>query len=289
MLQARGEAFQAVSVYIWPEEEGLSSPFQQCGKEATIPLIFRHVETEGKLNSQQLTQFLCASRRWRHPKQTLLPRHWLQGPWQAAVRLKSVLADSIFTGIQTLKRDKWLKKWVCSPCKMFQPFVLVSLGVSAGWPDTAAKAHRAISTLSLDASNLAYLSRYSKLMNIASFTQPIPAAFWHSVSTVQWGSHVQPWPSLHTRLHGFTQSTPTADTAILWLHKGLHSQDCLLIIICEPAIPTIALLWIIPSYSEKFAALSALSVSHHLLLMSWQLIETDMSIEIIFSILIIFL
>lgn len=57
MLHARGEAFQAVSIYIWPEEEGLSSPFQQCGKEATIPLIFRHVETEGKLNSQQLTQF----------------------------------------------------------------------------------------------------------------------------------------------------------------------------------------------------------------------------------------
>lgn len=86
----------------------------------------------------------------------------------------------------------------------------------------------------LDASNLAYLSRYSKLMNTASFTQPIPAAFWHSVSTVQWASHIQPWPSLHTLLHGYTQSTPTADTDILWLHKGLHSQDCLLIIICEP-------------------------------------------------------
>lgn len=49
MLHARGEAFQAVSVYIWPEEEGLSSLSQQCGKEATIPLIFRHVETEGEI------------------------------------------------------------------------------------------------------------------------------------------------------------------------------------------------------------------------------------------------
>lgn len=82
------------------------------------------------------------------------------------MRLKPLLTDSIFTGIQTLKRDKWVRKCICSPCKIFQQFFFSIFGssVSAGWPDTAAKTHRAISTLSLDASNLAYLSRYSKLI-----------------------------------------------------------------------------------------------------------------------------
>lgn len=59
MLHAGGKAFHAVSVYIQPGEEALLSPFQQCGKEATISLICRHVETVRKLNPQTARAVSC--------------------------------------------------------------------------------------------------------------------------------------------------------------------------------------------------------------------------------------
>lgn len=161
-------------------------------------------------------------------------------------------------------------------------FSIFGSSVSAGWPDKAAKAHRAISTLSLDASNLAYLSRYSKLIYEHSklYTAHLCRLLVQCVHrTVQWVSHhFQPMTkSSHSAswLHGFTQSTPTADIDILWLHKGLHSQDCLLIIICEPCNSH----YCSPVNHSKLLrkiCCSALPISHHLLLMSWQLIETDM-------------
>lgn len=192
----------------------------------------------GKLNSQQLTLFHVCEPEMVISKANAASHTLAAGTLTDCSETQISVSWWQFYRHSNIKKGQMAEEMGPEPLKNLPTifFSIFGSSVSAGWPDKAAKAHRAISTLSLDASNLAYLSRYSKLIYEHSklYTAHLCRLLVQCVHrTVQWASH---------HFQPMTKSSHSAS----WLHTE-HSHS-----------------WYRYLVAAQRTSLSRLSIDHHL-------------------------